>query len=300
MEFLHFVVVVFYLTGCGGIIYACHYPETFYPYFFGLLSKFYNTYINQHALSYGITLFTNYCAIKNKIDKYNKIIYYSHPYITYTIDICEYSYQFLYAEYYGHNILPFHKLWVSHNHLYVCEFTNPSYKWKNIEDYQFINYNDSQTVTYTSFIKSFNLASYLLSTTEFNPLYNDNLLFGKYFDTYVLRVQYTNMIQLKNKDEFCQPSSVSFLSIVLKFPYAKINMELDKSFLFINNELFSKTFLKRYLHYNNIDVPFTNDYTVNIMDSNINIITIKPDEYMQLNKLDYSIVKNNNQLIPTN
>ena len=54
------------------------------------------------------------------------------------------------------------------------------------------------------------------------------------------------------------------------------------------------------MDYNNIVVPFTNDYTVNIMDSNINMITIKPDEYMRLNKLDYSIVKNNNQIIPTN
>ena len=198
------------------------------------------------------------------------------------------------------NIYPFHKLWVTQNQLYVCEFSNSSYKWRNIEDYHFINYNDSQTITYASFIKSFNLASYLLSTNTFNPLYNDNLLFGKYFDTYVSRVQYNNMIQLKNKDEFAHPSNVSFLSIELKFPYAKINMELDKSFLFINNELFSKTFLKRYLDYNNIVVPFTNDYTVNIMDSNINMITIKPDEYMRLNKLDYSILKNNNQLIPTN
>lgn len=299
MDFLHLFFIIFYLTGCGGIIYASHYPETFYPYFFGLLSKFYNTYINQRAVSYGFTLFTNYCVIINKIDKYKKIVYYSHPYITYTIDICQYSYHFLYAQYYGHTILPFHKLWVTYNHLYVCEFTSSSHKWKNIDNYHFINYDDSQIVTYNSFIKSFNLASYLLSTTEFNPLYNDNLLFGKYFDTYVSRVQYTNIIQLINKDEFMQPSNVSFLSIVLKFPYAKINMELDKSFLFINNELFSKTFLKRYLDYNNIAVPFTNDYTVNIMDSNINMITIKPDEYMRLNKLDYSIVKNNPQPIPT-
>lgn len=300
MEFLHLIIIIFYFTGCSGIIYVCHYPEIFYPYFFESLSKFYNTYINQHVVSYGITLFTNYCAIKNKIDKYNKIVYYSHPYITYTIDICEYLYHFLYAEFYGNNIYPFHKLWVTQNQLYVCEFSNSSYKWRNIEDYHFINYNDSQTITYASFIKSFNLASYLLSTNTFNPLYNDNLLFGKYFDTYVSRVQYNNMIQLKNKDEFVHPSNVSFLSIELKFPYAKINMEIDKSFLFINNELFSKTFLKRYMDYNNIVVPFTNDYTVNIMDSNINMITIKPDEYMRLNKLDYSILKNNNQLIPTN
>jgi len=302
MEFLHLYLFlsVIYLFGFGGIIYACHYPETFYPYFFGLLSNFYNTYINKHVVSYGFTFFTNYCAIKNKFNKYNKIVYYSHPYITYTIDICEYSYHFLYAEFYGNNILPFHKLWITQNQLYVCEFSNPSYKWQNIEDYQFINYSDSQTITYASFIKSFNLASYLLSTNDFNPLYNDNLLFGKYFDTYVSRVQYNNIIQLKNKDEFAIPSNVSFLSIELQFPYAKINMELDKSFLFINNELFSKTFLKRYLDYNNIAVPFTNDYTVNIMDSNINMITIKPDEYMRLNKLDYSIVQNNNQIIPTN
>ena len=300
MEFLFLLVSIFYLTGCTGIVYACYYPEIFYPYFFGLFSKFYNAYISNHVVSYGITLFTNYCAIKNKVNKYKMIAYHSHPYITYTIDICEYSYHFLYAEYYGHKILPFHKLWVTQNHLYVCEFTDSSYKWNNIENYKFMNYNDSQLITYSSFIKSFNLASYSMSTVGFNPLYNDNLLFGKYFDTYVSRVQCSNSITLKNKEEFNQPSMVSFLSIELKFPYAKLNMELDKSFLFINNELFSKTFLKRYMDYHNIDIPFTNDYTVNIMDSNINMATIKPDEYMRLNVNDYSILKISNQSIPTN
>ena len=72
MEFLHLYLFlsVIYLFGFGGIIYACHYPETFYPYFFGLLSNFYNTYINKHVVSYGFTFFTNYCAIKNKFNKY--------------------------------------------------------------------------------------------------------------------------------------------------------------------------------------------------------------------------------------
>ena len=59
--------------------------------------------------------------------------------------------------------------------------------------------------------------------------------------------------------------------------------------MYINNELFSTAFLLRYIHYNNIDINLNNNYVLDIMDNDINMIQIKPNEYLVLNNTDYTI-----------
>ena len=66
-------------------------------------------------------------------------------------------------------------------------------------------------------------------------------------------------------------------------------MDVDANHMYVNNELFSRGFVTRYVKYNNIDINFTNDYIINIMDNDINMITLKSNQYLVINKTDYVV-----------
>jgi hypothetical protein len=86
-------------------------------------------------------------------------------------------------------------------------------------------------------------------------------------------------------------SKVSFLSIEYIHPVMDkgIPLELDKGFLLVNNCLFSPLFIKRMLEYQSTRTYFSNDYTLKIMDSDLNMIELKYGQYIRLNEKDYII-----------
>ena len=64
--------------------------------------------------------------------------------------------------------------------------------------------------------------------------------------------------------------------------------------MYVNNELFSRGFVTRYIQYNNIDINCTDDYIINIMDNDINMVALKSKQYLVINKSDY-VVKTVNE-----
>jgi len=86
-------------------------------------------------------------------------------------------------------------------------------------------------------------------------------------------------------------SKVSFLSIEYLHPDMDngIHLELDNRFLLANNCLFSPLFVKRMLEYQSACHHFSDDYTVKIMDSELNMIELKYGQYLRMNENDYVI-----------
>ena len=88
------------------------------------------------------------------------------------------------------------------------------------------------------------------------------------------------------------PSSVRFLSVEYHHPSIDkpVPIEIDRGFYLEGNHLLSAAFVKRCLEYNSKDCVFDMNYTLKIMDGNINTIDLKSDEYVVLDGDNYKII----------
>ena len=239
--------------------------------------------------SVGLNALTKYSEIKNKISNFVNYVYTYHPIITSSIDISIYSYNWVYAMHHNENIEPYHKYWISTNYLMQHEFHDDA-DVTNIDNYNYVYDNNTKSYPYT-FIHNINTCCTLLSTISFNSLYKENLLYAKYNNIYISRIQHKGdrINKFQSIEDFNTPSCVRLLSVTLKVNNKKINMDVDINHMYVNNELFSRGFVTRYIKYNNIDINCTGDYIINIMDNDINMITLKSNQYLVINKRDYVV-----------
>jgi hypothetical protein len=88
-----------------------------------------------------------------------------------------------------------------------------------------------------------------------------------------------------------EKSKAKFLSVEYTHPdlSVPIELELDSSWLFVGNELFTPSFVLRMLDYQPVMYFFDEEYVLKIMDDNCSIFTLKWDEYMLLTKDGYEI-----------
>jgi hypothetical protein len=284
METFYWFLIAIYTTGCGAMVIANIQPEDCAE----LLTNVYEKYCQTTVNSYALTALTRYSALKNKFTRAAMSVYLCHPYVTYSIDICSYGYRWTIARYWNLRIEPFHPIWITQNHLLMTGIEQPSYTLHNLDSYTFI-YDDNALSSMYTFIRKFNETAFSLSKIKLNCIHNEKLLYARFNEISVVRVQSSELAQLHAFDDFTCPSKVAFLSVTLTLNRKKYNIDVDKSWLYVNNELFSKTFLKRYFDYHNVDIRFTNEYVVDIMDSNINMFKLKPGDYILLNQKDYAI-----------
>ena len=97
-----------------------------------------------------------------------------------------------------------------------------------------------------------------------------------------------------------EKSSIRFLSIEYIHPEMdeSIELQLDKSWFIVGNELFTSTFILRTLNYQSSYYVFDEKYKIKIMDGNCNIFCFGEDTYMKITKNGYEIKYDN--LIDTN
>ena len=89
------------------------------------------------------------------------------------------------------------------------------------------------------------------------------------------------------------PSKVSFLSVEYIHPEMdqRIPLEIDSGYMITNNVLFSPLFVRRCLEYQTVPFIFDYDYTLRIMDSDVNTIEVKSNQHIHLNEKDYTLVE---------
>ena len=297
MGFLEYIIC-FQLSSAIGlyvyIIYNSHCED--------IIKQFYTDYLQNRIHSFAFKAITNYSYTKNVTYKLANYIYNYHPIITNSTDITNYGFHFLYAMYFDENIEPYHKFWISSNLLIQSNFNHTDdINYNIITNYDFI-YDYNSLARKYMFIRFLNNYYILLSYSKFNTLCNQKLLYANYNNIYISRV-ITNNQNLSTDisknlfnhvSYFFQPSKVQFLSVTLTITSpvrakVDIDIDIDTNLMYINNELFSTAFLLRYIHYNNIDINLNNNYVLDIMDNDINMIQIKPNEYLVLNNTDYTI-----------
>jgi hypothetical protein len=249
----------------------------------------YTDTVHNYINIVGLNALTKYSEIKNKITNFTNYVYTYHPIITCTIDISVYSYKWLYAMHYNENIEPYHNYWVSTNYLMQHSFQHDA-PVTNMDNYNYVYDNNTKSYPYT-FIHNINTCCNLLTNTSFNSLYKENLLYAKYNNIYISRVHHKCGLinHFKSITEFNIPSSVCLLSVTLKVNDKTINMDVDKNHMYVNNELFSRGFVTRYIKYNNIDINYNDDYIIHIMDMDINMVELKSNQYLVINKSDYVV-----------
>ena len=284
MDTFYWFLIAIHITGCGAMVIANIQPEDCVDCCMNIYDKYMRTTVNSYAL----TALTRYSALKNKFTRAATSVYLCHPYVTHSIDICSYGYKWTIATYWNLRIEPFHPIWISQNHLLTAGIEQPAYTLHNLDSYTFV-YDDNALSSMYTFIRKFNETAFALSKIQLNCIHNEKLLYARFNEISVVRVQSTELAQLSLVDDFNRPSKVAFLSVTLTLNRKKYNIDVEKSWMYVNNELFSKTFLKRYFDYHNVDIRFTNEYVVDIMDSNINMFKLKPGDYIVLNQKDYAI-----------
>lgn len=95
-----------------------------------------------------------------------------------------------------------------------------------------------------------------------------------------------------------EKSNVRFLCIEYKHPKLSnvLNIILNEKCFYKDNEILSPCFLSRYLAYNYGTHMFFEDmnYTLTIIDSNLNFLTINKDSSIKLLIDDYEIIDRRN------
>ena len=88
-------------------------------------------------------------------------------------------------------------------------------------------------------------------------------------------------------------SLVRFLSIEYTHPEMKdsIPITISPSLLYEGNEILSKAFILRSLIYQPKPFVFSEDYVVKVIDSDVNQLRLKCNQYILLNKRDYIVHK---------
>ena len=92
-----------------------------------------------------------------------------------------------------------------------------------------------------------------------------------------------------------EKSNVRFLSIEYIHPEMdeSIELQLDKLWFIVGNELFNSTFILRTLNYQSCSYVFDEKYQIKIMDVNCNIFYFGEDTYMKITKDGYELKHDN-------
>jgi len=133
---------------------------------------------------------------------------------------------------------------------------------------------------------------------------NTNFVENSHLFTYSIRMTIDNtekkyriikhQLLTENEYENLIPknSSVSFLDIQYHHPEMKesIILEVPKEWCCVGNQLFSPTFVLRMLYYQTLPFVFDMRYTLEIMDNDLNILSLNSKQTMVLKDTGYDVL----------
>lgn len=239
-------------------------------------------------------LFLIYVDMKMQMTKAGNYLYNNFDLIKNTVDTTSYNLDKLTALCKGYRIEPFDKNWVCISLLLKNNenlFTGK--KQIYLENYQYINPHTTPDVSKTDYHN--NCISYFGKMATSIAKSDDNII--ETMVTMKLNDRIINHSFNKTTEESTYSnihSKSSFLTIEYTHPDMKkrISMELEKDLYFTNNVILSPLFIKRYLEYQPEEFVFDENYTINLMDANINMITLTYSQSILLSKDSYTVVKN--------
>lgn len=114
-------------------------------------------------------------------------------------------------------------------------------------------------------------------------------------DLILLKLENKRILKLLNNEQNINLNSEKTLQYFLNIEYSHPNMDenieisLTNDYYFENNEVLSSVFILRYLEYQDKPFVYDNNYKINILDNNINSVTLNSDQYILFNKNNYII-----------
>ena len=204
------------------------------------------------------------CKIVNRITEFFHNLYESNPVVHAIVDYTKQAYCILTLQ----HIEPLQTTWISKCYIKPSNGT-----------YDF--YEDYQTERSIETNKTNELLYIIKTADEKNA------------------VCYFSYIDKIKTPEF-KKSNVRFLLIEYDHPGMEesVTLALEKSWLYVGNELFNPTFVLRTLKYQSLPFIFSMDYIITIMDSDANPTIIKSDSHIVLTNDGFSVI--NKTALPTN
>lgn len=257
-----------------------------------------NNVINEiHNIDYtsiATKLFLMYIDVKTGVSKCGNYLYNNFDVIKNTVDTTSYNLDRIKSIYNEHRIEPFDNNWVCISILLNNDQTLfADNKHIYLENYQNINPYTTSDVSkdyyYNNCISYFGKMATSIAKCDDNVVETmvtmklDDGVFNKSFNKNTENTTYSNT-RVKSQ----------FLTIEYTHPKMKdrIIIELDKDIYFTDNIILSSLFIKRYLEYQPEEFIFDEDYTVNLMDNNVNMITLSYSQSVLLSENSYKVIKN--------
>jgi hypothetical protein len=239
-------------------------------------------------------LFLIYVDVKIGVSKCGNYLYNNSDVVKNTVDTTSYKFDKVKAIYNEHRIEPFDNNWVCISILLNNDQTLfTGNKTIYLENYQHINPHTTPDVSkkdyYNDCISYFGKMATSIAKCDDNVVETmvtmklDEGVFNKSFNKNTENTTYSNT-RVKSQ----------FLTIEYTHPKMKdrIVIELDKDLYFTDNIILSPLFIKRYLEYQDKEVIFDENYTVNLMDNNVNMITLSYSQSVLLTENSYKVIKN--------
>ena len=241
-----------------------------------------------------ILLFTQYVSLYRTIKSHFEYTYDTYPIVRDMTNELKLAYDMLHASYYNYHTEPPVEPWlcvVFINKNNLPERKNNPYTF--IEEYSyFLPYENE--IDETSYCNGYLEEAHDAANNiiDFESIY-ESMIVMNVKNTYYYRILYDTQRTFEPIPTLSNHCDTHFLTIQYCHPKqnTSIDIQLDKRIYIIGNEILSPTFVLRYLEYQPIPFYFDKDYTIDIMDTNINMFTLTSNEYICLEKNTYTIQK---------
>ena len=253
-----------------------------------------NKIINIDYNTFFTKLFLIYVDMKIRVTKVGNYLYNNFDVVKNTVDTSSYNYERIKAMYNSHRIEPFTKNWVC---ISVLLKNNENLFTGNkeiyLENYQHIKPHSTPDVSKTEYYN--NCLCYFGKMATSIAKSDNNVI--ETMITMKLDDGTTNHSFNKTNEETTYSnihSKVSFLTIEYTHPKMenRLIMNLEDDLYFTNNVILSALFIKRYLEYQPEEFIFDENYTINLMDNNVNMVTLTYSQSIMLSEDSYTIIKN--------
>uniref|UniRef100_A0A6C0HC27 Uncharacterized protein n=1 Tax=viral metagenome TaxID=1070528 RepID=A0A6C0HC27_9ZZZZ len=206
-----------------------------------------------------------------------------------------YYIKYLHSVVLSYHIEPMENEWISTACIYQTDFDKTTMNYSYNEIYQPMagevepeSTQPSPVILLDQFKQWFHASQNIMKTDK---KIEESLLTMKTGDTYIYKLcTRENKCCLELPNEL---SKIKFLNIEYCHPENEksITIDIDKNGYLVGNEILSSTFVKRCLEYMNGLKSFDMNYTLKIMDNNLDSIVLKSDEYIVLEQNSYKIMK---------
>ena len=247
-------------------------------------------------------LFLFYIDVKTKVDSVCSHLYNNYGFVKTFVDKTNYNIDTIKAVYNNVRIEPLNDNWVCISLLLKND--NKLFSGNNeiyLEHYQYIKQHNSADISQKQYYND--CLNYFVNTAKSISSCNNNVV--ETMITMKLKNQYYNKCFNKsfnkenseNEAETCYSNTetkVSFLSVEYTHPNMKnkVVMNIPKDVMIQGNIIMSPLFIKRYLEYQYEYYIFDENYKVNIMDNNVNMLSLKYTDSILLSEKSYSVIKN--------